>query len=89
MPQPSSRCSNSASAKNNPATAGAQAASTTGTAPEVPNWFATSEIMNSANPQPTPLTNMLLAPPRREGRMENPAATSAMVAHSKGSAASA
>src|ERR1700757_3458538 len=89
MRQPSSRCSNKASAKNNPASEGAQAASSTGMAPEVPNWLATSETMNSAKPQATPETSMVPAPPRREGRMENPAATSAMVAQSKGSAARA
>src|SRR3978361_121675 len=45
--------------------------------------------MNSAKPQPTPEASMVAALPRREGRMENPAANRAMVAQSKGSAASA
>ncbi len=72
-----------------PATAGAQAANITGIAPEVPNWSATLEIMNSAKPQATPLASMRVAPPRRDGRMENPAATSAMVAQSSGSASNA
>ena len=43
--QPSSRCSSSASENISPATAGAQAASAGGKAPDWPNSSATLEIM--------------------------------------------
>ena len=62
-----------------PDAAGAQAASIAGSAPDWPNSSATLETTNSANPAATPLPIIRATPPRRGGRIENPAASSAIV----------
>ena len=72
-----------------PEAAGAQAASATGSAPDWPNSSAILETTNNAKPAATPLPIIFATPPRRAGRMEKPADTSAMVAASSGSASSA
>src|ERR1019366_2276448 len=84
--QPSSVCNSSATASMRPDAAGAQAARSTGRAPDWPNSSATLEITNNAKPTDTPPPIIFATPPRRAGRMENPAATNAIVAQSKGSA---
>ena len=61
----------------------------TGSAPIWPNSSAILDTTNKANPAATPLPIICATPPRRAGRMENPAATSAIVAQSSGNASSA